>query len=60
MSEAREMIDVQVVGPNALRVEHKGNDASPDEGFIVIFGPGFSERLPRAATGAQVVKSDDL
>ena len=57
------IIDEQISGPNALRIEHERYDISADryrnvrnsldktggQGFLSVFGRGFSEELPRAA-----------
>ena len=56
-------IDVRVYGPSALRVEYERDDVgsrrdgrvgnrlndADAERLVSIFGPGFSEELPRAA-----------
>lgn len=69
---SKQPIDVRVVGPNALRIEHERDDVRADRdrgvvdilndagvsGVVSIFGSGFSEQLPRAASG-YVCTSDD-
>ncbi len=68
------IIDVQISGPNALRIknERDGVGASRDrgiddlpnepgrEGVISIFGLGFSKELPRTTTGYVRVGDDNI
>jgi len=69
----RHVIDVRISGPNALWVENKGYDVrsggdrgvgnlvdnADGERVVSIFGPGFSEELPRAATGGTLGAASD-